>query len=279
MDLDTENRLAALLMEEARRLRREADKEGVHVYLKPNVRGRPNARFLTATVLGVQQANRAAEVGELWRAREKELELDAKQRLQAKVDMTDRYKKHGFSQKGVEKKHEERSIIHSSSSYEESDSLHGSSQYRLKGYFRNSTSNCSSSKRGGESSYSSDDGGLRDDEMDDFLQSRAKRGRGSVGCRMDDPGPYLPSAYSDYDAQLSFSNLRFGDEQMRRVLGPEKPSYLKSFYSHDVEDTNITDTNICQSKKHHSKEKKLKKEKSEKRRRKEKKSRHERKNK
>lgn len=56
MDLETENRLAALLMEEARRLRAEADKEGVHAYLRlPNVRGRPNSRFLTATVLGVEQ--------------------------------------------------------------------------------------------------------------------------------------------------------------------------------------------------------------------------------
>lgn len=56
MDLETENRLAGLLMEEARRLRAEADKEGVHAYLRqPNVRGRPNSRFLTATVLGVEQ--------------------------------------------------------------------------------------------------------------------------------------------------------------------------------------------------------------------------------
>lgn len=56
MDLETENRLAALLIEEARRLQREADKDGVLIYLKkPNVRGRPNSRFLTATILGVEQ--------------------------------------------------------------------------------------------------------------------------------------------------------------------------------------------------------------------------------
>ena len=55
MDLDTKNRLASLLMEEARRLRREAGKEGVHVDLHPKERARPNSRFLTATVLGVQQ--------------------------------------------------------------------------------------------------------------------------------------------------------------------------------------------------------------------------------
>lgn len=56
MDLETENRIAAILMKEAAELRRQAEKEGVHVYLqKPQVRGRPNSRFLTATVLGVQQ--------------------------------------------------------------------------------------------------------------------------------------------------------------------------------------------------------------------------------
>lgn len=56
MDLETENRIAAILMKEAAELRRQAEKEGVHVYLqKPNFRVRPNSRFLTATVLGVQQ--------------------------------------------------------------------------------------------------------------------------------------------------------------------------------------------------------------------------------
>lgn len=56
MDLETENYLASLLMEEARRLRLQAETDGVHAYLRqPNVRGRPNSRFLTATVLGVQQ--------------------------------------------------------------------------------------------------------------------------------------------------------------------------------------------------------------------------------
>lgn len=56
MDLETENRIAAILMKEAAELRRQAEKEGVLSYLqKPTVRGRPNSRFLTATVLGVQQ--------------------------------------------------------------------------------------------------------------------------------------------------------------------------------------------------------------------------------
>lgn len=58
MDLETENRLATLLMREAAELQRQSEKEGVLAYLsKPNVRSRPNSRFLTATVLGVQQGN------------------------------------------------------------------------------------------------------------------------------------------------------------------------------------------------------------------------------
>lgn len=56
MDLETENRIAAILLKEAAELRQKAEKEGVHVYLQqPTMRGRPNSRFLTATVLGVQQ--------------------------------------------------------------------------------------------------------------------------------------------------------------------------------------------------------------------------------
>lgn len=56
MDLETENRIAAILMKEAAELRRQAAEEGALAYLKkPSVRSRPNSRFLTATVLGVQQ--------------------------------------------------------------------------------------------------------------------------------------------------------------------------------------------------------------------------------
>lgn len=56
MDLETENRIASILLREAAELRRKAEKEGVRAYLdKPDIRHRPNSRFLKATVLGVQQ--------------------------------------------------------------------------------------------------------------------------------------------------------------------------------------------------------------------------------
>ena len=58
MDLETENRIASVLLREAAELRRQAEKDGAWAYIeKPNVRHRPNSRFLTATVLGVQQCN------------------------------------------------------------------------------------------------------------------------------------------------------------------------------------------------------------------------------
>ncbi|KAF4390082.1 hypothetical protein G4B88_005000 [Cannabis sativa] len=113
MDLETENRIAAILMKEAAELRRQAEKDGVSVYLnQPKPKVRPNSRFLTATVRGVQQANRAVEINEMWRVRQKELELDD----------------------------------------------------RLKDRSKDQRSN----------------------------GARAKRGRGAVGPRMDETGPYLP---------------------------------------------------------------------------------------
>ncbi|KAJ7946833.1 nucleolar protein 58-like isoform X2 [Quillaja saponaria] len=62
---------------------------------------------------------------------------------------------------------------------------------------------------------------LRDEELEEVLQSRIKPGRGAVGPRMDETCPYLPCP----EADLS----RSPDLRESRVLyGPEKPSSLKS---------------------------------------------------
>uniref|UniRef100_A0A804Q6M1 Uncharacterized protein n=1 Tax=Zea mays TaxID=4577 RepID=A0A804Q6M1_MAIZE len=154
MDLETENRLASLLLEEARRLQLEANREGVQAYLrKPNVRHRPNSRFLTATVRGVQQG---------------------------------------------EKRKSERN--HSSSSRIEQEGT----TY--------------------DTSYSDQEDGLRDDEIERFLYSRAKRGRGAVGSRMDEPGPYLDSLSHHQDNGPS-PDIRVEEKWERRVQGPEKPPF------------------------------------------------------
>ncbi|KAK8513064.1 hypothetical protein V6N12_030470 [Hibiscus sabdariffa] len=167
MDLETENRIAAILLKEAAELRRQAEQDGIHVYLQqPKVRSRPNSRFLTATVRGVQQANRAVEVNEMWRVRQKELELNDRLKAISKDDSA-----HNSSH------------VDSNLSYRSTNRRHES----------NVTASCSSSKRIAEGSYSREDGGLRDEEIDEFLQSRVKRGRGSIGSRMDETGPYLPA--------------------------------------------------------------------------------------
>uniref|UniRef100_A0A5B7C9P6 Uncharacterized protein n=1 Tax=Davidia involucrata TaxID=16924 RepID=A0A5B7C9P6_DAVIN len=167
MDLETENRIAAILMKEAAELRRQAEKEGIHAYLQqPNYRGRPNSRFLTATVLGVQQANRAAEVNEMWQVRQKELELDDRLKGRQKEES-----RSGRSHSGICDSPRSTSKRHSSSE-------------------TSASASCSSSKRAIQDCYSREDEALRDEEIEEFLHSRVKRGRGTVGSRMDETGPY-----------------------------------------------------------------------------------------
>ncbi|KDP35907.1 hypothetical protein JCGZ_09879 [Jatropha curcas] len=201
MDLETENRIAAILLKEAAELRRQAESEGVHVYLqKPKARGRPNSRFLTATVLGVQQANRAVEVNEMWRVRQKEIELDDR--------LKDRSRHENSSSSN------RREIVNSPRS--------GSTRHAVND--NNTIASCSSSKRASDC-YSREDEGLRDEEVEEFLNSRVKRGRGAVGSRMDETGPYLPSSPESKEKPSTSLALR----EHRIILGPERPLSLISY--------------------------------------------------
>ncbi|CAN6984964.1 hypothetical protein HID58_000412 [Brassica napus] len=170
MDLETENRIASILLREAAELRRQAEKEGVRAYLeKPNVRHRPNSRFLTATVLGVQQANKAVETDEMWRLRRAEVEFDERLKRKSREESCGS----GQSEEG-----DRRSFGKRCTSVDENvaGSSPSSSQSRNKRW-----------QRDGD-----DDGkGLGDVEVETFLQSRVKRGRGSVGPKMDEPFPCL----------------------------------------------------------------------------------------
>lgn len=202
MDLETENRIAAILMKEAAELRRQAEKEGVHVYLRqPNSRFRPNSRFLTATVLGVQQANRSVEVNEMWRSRQKELELDDRIR--------------GRSRDGSS----------GGSSHRDHDSASPSKRPPIN--VNDASASCSSNER----IYQNGDS-REDEELEKFLHSRVKRGRGGVGPRMDETGPYLPPCPDSREEELSTS----ADVWKRHaVYGPEKPSSLKTYDSSEEE--------------------------------------------
>lgn len=209
MDLETENRIAAILLKEAAELRLQAQTEGTLAYLRqPTVRSRPNSRFLTATVLGVQQANRVVEVNEMWRLREKQLELDS--RLRGKRHESASGRGHGDI------------FVSQRSSNTGRDEIEP-----------NASSSDSSKTRTFHDRIPMEGEGLRDDEVDEFLQARTKRGRGTVGSRMDETGPYLSSS-PDSKRILSKSL----DEELgkRRVLlGPEKPVSLKYIESSDDE--------------------------------------------
>ncbi|KAK4741175.1 hypothetical protein SAY87_024763 [Trapa incisa] len=201
MDLETENRIAAILMKEAAELRRQAEKEGVLSYLhKPTVRGRPNSRFLTATVLGVQQANKAVEVNEMWRIRQKELELD--NRLKGRSMSASR---------------------NYEANYKDIASNSRSMNRRLSVNDESDSASCSSGKFGHANIEPDEDEGLKDEEVEEFLNSRVKRGRGSVGSRMDETGPYLPSR-ADAENISSYPDARV----QRVVCRPERPFPLKT---------------------------------------------------
>ncbi|KAJ8572451.1 hypothetical protein K7X08_008962 [Anisodus acutangulus] len=201
MDLETENRIATILLKEAAELRRQAESEGALSYLhRPNVRGRPNSRFLTATVRGVQQANRAVEVNEMWKLRQKELELENRLK-QRSADKNSDSKCHSFS-------------FSERRSREKCDTDSGTS---------------GSKKREIQDSHSSEDEGLRDAEIEEFLQSRVKRGRGTVGSRMDEAGPYLPSSPDPRERESASPETKLSKKRgYHVVIGPEKPVWLNS---------------------------------------------------
>ncbi|XP_031479374.1 uncharacterized protein LOC116250112 isoform X2 [Nymphaea colorata] len=208
MDPEMEKHLASMLIQEATTLRQQADKEGVHIYLqRPQQRSRPNSRFLSATVLGVQQANRVTEVNEMWRIREKELELNGQLK----------------SSDGKSGHH--RSPDHGHQKCHSADCCSTSSRTDRKRLDNNSDSPCISNSLVCSSGFSPEhDGALKEEELEDFLRSRAKRGRGSVGSRMDEPGPYLPSVRSNEKSVSPDSRLN--KEWERHIFGPDKPSWL-----------------------------------------------------
>ncbi|KAL2342011.1 hypothetical protein Fmac_009951 [Flemingia macrophylla] len=294
MDLETENRLAALLMKEAAELRQQSEREGVLAYLcKPNVRHRPNSRFLTATVRGIQQSNRSVEVNEMWRLREKELELD-KRVKEKSIDKNsrDRSQRDENSSRGTGRHDNSTRTSASCSSkrkYEldkcdkdrSKDKSNGDRSHRAGNSSRSPVAHAVVDKSSSaytscssEREYEHGVEGLKDEELEEFLHSRTKRGRGAVGPRMDETGPYLP--HSDGEPSIS------PDVRVRRVIyGPERPQSLRSYESseeeelHDERRKKSKKSRSRSSDKDHSKNRRSKdKSKHKKKKREEKKSKH-----
>lgn len=222
MDPETEKHFASLIMEEAARLRLQAEKEGVHAYLaQPRTRGRPNPQFLKATVRGIEQANRAAEVSEMWKVRAMELELEGREKKRDRH----RHRNDGNA----------RSLGSASHSYHDKprkSRRHGifhqmSSSPRLHD---KNASDCTLEESYGvvydqrDDAHSHDivddlrDKGLKEDEVEQFLHARVKRGRGTVGSRMDETGPY-PLPHLGHQHVL---DVRIKEDWEDRVIGPSR---------------------------------------------------------
>ncbi|KAK1262751.1 hypothetical protein QJS04_geneDACA020554 [Acorus gramineus] len=109
-----------------------------------------------------------------------------------------------------------------------SDSSRASSSSRHMETDRDALS--ASSKHDNQATHLSEDDGFNDDTIEEFLHSRVKRGRGAIGSRMDEPGPYLSSLPREDP------DMRVMDEWEQRVLGPEKPPHLRSCETFDIGD-------------------------------------------
>ena len=78
-----------------------------------------------------------------------------------------------------------------------------------------------------------------------------KRGRGAIGSRMDEPGPYLTAPSGRHDRSTS-PDARVQEERKRRIYGPEKPLFLRS-KSSDEEPSTSKDKHREEKKSHSSK--------------------------
>ncbi|TYI44094.1 hypothetical protein ES332_A01G213200v1 [Gossypium tomentosum] len=130
----TENRIAAILLKEAAERRRQAERDGIHVFLQ-QIHGSSPQLCLVYT-------NRGVEVNEMWRVRQKEMELN------------DRLKSRSNDHSGNSRTDVDISIPYRS---------------RNRRHESNVSSSCSSSKAVAEGSYSREHEGLRDNEIDEFL--------------------------------------------------------------------------------------------------------------
>ncbi|KAL8140489.1 hypothetical protein V2J09_006510 [Rumex salicifolius] len=191
-------------------------------------------------------ANRAVEVNEMWRLRQKEKELDDRIRCRVRDG-----NEHVGSNSSISRSH----------------------RHDLGNRCHDMPSSSNTDKDGDR--YRPDDEGLKDDEIDEFLRSRVKRGRGAVGSRMDEMGPYISQSSNPHDDPLVASDHGREERWSRMALGPDRPSWKLNESSDDDESDDkrkkSKKSSSGSSKKHHCKKHKSKEKTRDKKR---KKSRH-----
>ncbi|KAK9845705.1 hypothetical protein WJX81_000106 [Elliptochloris bilobata] len=168
LEQPSEALLAELITREAAMRQEAAAEHGLTALLrKPLQRERPNERFLQGTLRSVAFANRRQQEDAMWGARRKQ--LDERGIRTHGEPGSERPRTGGKQQIG-------RSSSRSAASSDGSPS-----------------SASGSASSGGGAAPAIREGALGDDALSEMLSKRAVRGRGAVGPRADEPGPYLPA--------------------------------------------------------------------------------------
>eukprot|EP00884_Botryococcus_braunii_P004634 jgi/Botrbrau1/14171/Bobra.182_3s0109.1 len=225
MDAQTEAELAALIMKDVSQLTDMAQDRGVTAYrLRPVQRERPNERFLQGTLRSVHFANRRAEEEEMWQKRQLQLQRLGKESRAQKLD---------FRSNDYQERESKRRRRSSTESKGDSSGVSGD-QSTSK-----SSTSCSMDSEQGKI-VQGDEGeslqGLQDEELQAMLTKRQVRGRGSVGPRCDEPGPFLPREEGTIDDIYQ--------EQATRFVGPQCPPWLALQTVRDQQQS-FRDQSIC----------------------------------
>lgn len=249
MDSQTQAQLAALIMRDMQQLKERAERksvcwhaaavvccchrctgscppahtlpfatragEGVTAYLsRPVQRERPNQRFLVNTLKSVQQANRRAEEEEMWAQRAAQREREAHEHKETRG----RQRVHNWERDGSQRRHSR---------------SRGSSRSRAQRSSHNDDGSGATAAvapvpapgpaaAGVEEQGQLDEGGLGDEAVAAMLAARRPRGRGALGSRMDEAGPY---AQAPGGQELENEDVVV----IRRIpVGPSRPEWLQA---------------------------------------------------
>lgn len=213
-----ESVLAELIERDVQQLTERALDQGVTAYLeRPVHRVRPNERFLQATIRNVAGSNRREQEAQLWEAHRSHQRLLNYRRLgsgQREIRLPS-----GGSEYMQQQQHASSGARHRRRRRDDADKSSG-------------PTDCSNSESSGAGSVPSSshgntcqDGGMGIHEMEAMLGARRVKGRGAVGSRAEEPGPYLPRSY--VTPGLHDECRDDGPAAPRRLLGPAAPEWLR----------------------------------------------------
>jgi hypothetical protein len=215
----SDSRAVRAIEERALLLEKAAAASGVLGYLErpmaPPVRGRPNELFLRNTLLSVFHSNRRAQEDEMWEQRQHQLK-----RIQ--MDQSG----------GRRDQEEDPAVVRRQGGHNEPTTK--SRDPQAENPHQNSNESPSSSSSSGHSAGKEEgkvdeEWVMSEEELQAMLLRHRAKGRGGLGSRVDDVGPFLPTD----DALVR--GMEDAKQVARRMLkGPEMPSWMSKTSVHEL---------------------------------------------